>query len=147
MSTSHHNGSVSLRGRILRAAIVGVAAGALCTPALAAPGTRSGVVSSKLTVTFAKAPPGGSSVSCSVSLIGSDTNSPTDSKSTSAAVSGSTATCTLAVHYRWTLADTGSNMTIVYSVSGPSQSSSGIIKTIVMPADGATTMANASISQ
>jgi len=145
--SSKHCYSGSLRGRALRSAVLGFAVCAMCWPAWAAPVARTGVVSAKLTITFTQAPPAGSSVSCAVTLIGSDVNAPTDSKFISVPVSGSSAACNIAVHYKWLIANASSNMTIAYSVSGPSQSSSGIADVITMPGSGKITNEVIAITQ
>jgi hypothetical protein len=116
-------------------------------PTLAGPTIVTGTVAAKLTITFVTAPPAGSTVSCNVALIGSDTRAPSDSQFVNAAVSGSTATCTLTLHYKWRLTSVATNMTIAYSVSGPAQVSSGIYNIITVPANGATTNVAVAIEQ
>jgi hypothetical protein len=82
-----------------------------------------------------------------VTLIGDDVNAPTDSKFTSAAVSGTGAVCKIALHYKWLIESATSKMTIAYSVSGPSQTSSGIADVIPVPAKGTTTTEAIAITQ
>lgn len=123
-----------------------VALGVTTAPVLAA-ATRTGIVAAKITITFAKAPPSGSTVSCGITLISGDTLSPTDSKFTSVQVSGSTATCNLSVSYRWLVNSASSTMSIAYSASGPNQSSSGISRVITLPASNTTTHVAIAVSQ
>ncbi len=131
------------------AACVGSAAPALAQTSYnaATVTTVSGVVSAKLTLSFASAPPTGSTVSCAVALIGSDSLSPSDSESVNAPVSGSSAVCNLTIHYKWRIASLTSTMTIAYSVSGPLQDSSAIYEVITMPPNGATTIVTNSVQQ
>ena len=127
------------RGRILTAAAASFAVCAMTLPALGLgpPVYVSGSAAATITVTFTVAPPAGSNVSCSLSLISSDQRAPSDSKTIDALVSGSTATCVITVNYRWRLTTpTTDLMTIAYSVQGPVQTSSGLINIIAMPADG-----------
>jgi hypothetical protein len=130
--------------RILLAALLGAAtAGA----ADAAPVVRAGTVTGFITVTFATAPGAGTRVSCALSLVGDDALNPTDSKFTSVAVNGTTATCRVPVRYKWTVNNPASHMTIAYSVSGPTQSSSGIAKVIPLPANNANFGVSVAINQ
>jgi hypothetical protein len=108
---------------------------------LGAPTFVTGSASANITVTFTPAPPAGSTVSCSLSLISNDPRGPSDTSSTSAAVSGSSATCQISMHFNWRLTSTSlssDTMTIAYSVAGPSQTSSGLVNIIPMPASGTT---------
>jgi hypothetical protein len=135
-------------GRKLACGAIGLALAlsVTTTPSFAA-ATRTGIVAAKITITFAKAPPSGSTVSCGITLISSDTLSPTDSKFTSVKVSGSTATCNLAVSYRWLVNSASSTMSIAYSASGPDQSSSGIARVITLPPSNTTTHVAVAVSQ
>lgn len=135
-------------GRKLSCGAIGLALalGVTTAPSFAA-ATRTGIVAGKITITFAKAPPSGSSVSCALSLISDDTLSPTDANSTSAKINGTTAVCTFSMHYRWVVNSATSHMTIAYSVSGPSQSSSGISRIITLPANNATTHVAIAVDQ
>lgn len=140
-----------LSARIVSAGIVGVAACATALPALGqalpAPTTRTGTVNAKLTVDFAVAPPAGSTVACSLALIGSDTRSPSDSKSSSAPVSGKTAVCLVKINYGWHLSNAATNMTIAYSVLGTAQASFAIYNIIPVPPNGTVTPVTVTISQ
>jgi hypothetical protein len=79
-------------------------------------------------------------VSCGLSLISSDQLSPADSNSVTVTVSGATAICPITINYKWRLTTpTSDTMTIAYSVSGPSQSSSGLFDIITQPAEGTVT--------
>jgi hypothetical protein len=122
------------RGRILKAALASFAACAMTLPALGQlppPTYVTGSAVATITVSFTVAPPSGSMVSCSLALLSSDPRSPSDSASVSAPVSGSSATCLVTVNYRWRLTTPSSDtMTIAYSVSGPIQSSSGLVNII-----------------
>lgn len=139
------------RAPVWQTVVAGLAVGAMTLPALAqqlpAPTTRTGTVAATLTISFVTAPAAGSTVSCSLALLGNDTRSPSDGKFANASVSGSTAVCKIAVHYKWHLSSASSTMTIAYSVTGPTQSSSGIYDTIAMPANGATTTVAVAVTQ
>jgi hypothetical protein len=52
-----------------------------------------------ITVTFMVAPPAGSTVSCSLSLISGDQRGPSDTQSTSAPVSCPASTCQIAMYF------------------------------------------------
>jgi hypothetical protein len=106
-----------------------------------------GLVNAQVSVNFSVAPPTGSTVNCSISLISNDALGLVETKSVSAPVSGSTAICRTGVRYRWTLASPTSKMTIAYTLSGPQQYSSGIITTIPMPANGSATAASVAVTQ
>lgn len=127
---------------IMGAAVASLAACAMTLPALAqlaAPTYVTGAANATITVTFTAAPPAGSTLSCSLSLISSDPRGPSDTNSTSASVSGSSAVCQVAVHFNWRLTSTSlssDTMTIAYSVQGPVQTSSGLVNIIPMPANG-----------
>jgi hypothetical protein len=117
---------------------------------LAAPTYVTGGATATITVTFTVAPPGGSTVTCSVSLISSDPRGPSDTNSTTAAVSGSTATCNITMHFNWRLTSTSlssDQMTIAYSVAGPLQTSSGLVNIIPMPASGTQLTLNIPVTQ
>lgn len=141
----------------LWAVLTSVGAGALAIPAfaqmaaqLASPTYVAGGATATITVTFTTAPPDGSTVSCSLSLISSDPRGPSDTNSVSAPVNGSTATCQINMHFRWRLTSTSvgqDTMTIAYSVQGPAQSSSGLVNTIPMPADGTQLGLNIGVTQ
>jgi hypothetical protein len=112
---------------------------ALAQAGLGSPTYVTGGANATITVTFTAAPPAGSTVSCSLSLISSDPRGPSDSNSTSATVSGSTAVCQIAMYYNWRLTSSSlssDTLTIAYSVSGPIQTSSGLVNIIPMPASG-----------
>jgi hypothetical protein len=162
MSNSHQDSSESRfslhreakckfpRGRIVTAAVASFVACAMTSPALAlAPPTIvGGTVVATITITFKVAPSSGSTVSCSLSLISSDQRAPSDSKSKTETVSGSTATCIVKVHYSWPLTTPASDtMTIVYSVQGPVQTSAGITNIISMPANGTVTALAIGVTQ
>jgi hypothetical protein len=148
MSNSRLNGAKRkfLQGLILKAVVGSLAAWTMISPASAVT-DRTGTVVATLTVTFVSAPPAGSTVSCGVALIGSDTLAPSDSKSVSAPVTNSTAVCKLTVHYKWRVESTTSTMTIAYSASGPIQTSSGIYNIITVPGNGVTTTVAVAVTQ
>jgi hypothetical protein len=134
------------RGLIMRAVAAGIAASTMSLPVLAqslgSPTFVTGTATATITVTFTVAPPSGSTVSCSLTLISNDPRGPSDTNSTSAPVNGSTASCPITINYNWRLTSsdvTTDTMTIAYSVSGPAQTSSGLVNIIAMPAPGATT--------
>lgn len=138
------------RGRILEVAVASFAACAMTLPALALspPTIVTGTAVAKITVTFKVAPPSGSTVSCSLSLISNDQRAPSDTNSISEAVSGSAATCKVKVHYSWPLTTPASDtLTIAYSVQGPTQTSTGITDIISMPANGTQTIVNIGVTQ
>lgn len=129
------------RGFVLKAVAASFAACAMNLPALAldAPTYVTGSAAATITVTFTVAPPAGSTVSCSLALLSDDPRAPSDSASVTSTVSGSTAICTVKVNYRWRLTSTSlskDTMTIAYSVQGPVATSSGLVNTIPMPANG-----------
>ena len=105
---------------------------------LPAPVYLTGTASATITVVFGVAPPAGSSVSCSLSLISNDPRAPSDTQNASVTTTGGASViCPLTLNYRWRLTTPASDtMTIAYSVQGPTQSSSGIVNIIPMPADG-----------
>lgn len=125
-----------LAGALTALAAVSIAASAVALPA---PTARSGVVQGKFTVRFATAPAAGSRVSCSIALVSDDTRAPTESAATDVPVKGKRAVCTVKVRYHWLLSKADSTIQLVYSVSGPSQNSSGVYDRITVPADGAHT--------
>jgi hypothetical protein len=138
------------RARIVKAALASFAAWAMASPALALspPTIVTGTVVATITVTFKVAPASDSTVSCGLALISSDQRGPSDSKSKTETVSGSTATCKVKVHYSWPLTTPSSaTMTIAYSVQGPVQTSAGIIDIISMPANGTVTTEAIGITQ
>ena len=135
------------RGRRIGALLAAFPAVALMAVPAHAVTVRTGTVDATITVTFTPAPPAKSTVSCTISLIGSDTNAPSDSRFVEANVVGSRASCRVIVPYRWNLAVATSKMTIAYSVSGPAQSSSGIYRVLPIPANGITTKAAITVSQ
>lgn len=105
---------------------------------LPAPVYLTGTASATITIVFGVAPPSGSNVSCSLSLISNDPRGPSDTQNASVTTSGgNTVICPISLNYRWRLTDPSADtMTIAYSVQGPTQSSSGIVNIIPMPADG-----------
>jgi hypothetical protein len=130
------------RGRIVKAAVASFVACAMILPglALAAVVKVKGSAVATITVTFKVAPPSGSTVSCSLSLISSDQLAPTDSSSVSVTVSGSTAICPITIDYKWRLTTPSTDtLTIAYSVQGPIQSSSALYDVITQPAEGTVT--------
>ena len=114
------------------------AAAADPTYPLPAPVYLTGTANATITVVFGVAPPAGSTVSCSLSLISSDPRSPSDTQSASVTTSGGNSViCPLTLNYRWRLTTPSADtMTIAYAVQGLTQSSSGIVNIIPMPADG-----------
>jgi hypothetical protein len=140
------------RGRILKAAAASFAACAMTLPALGQllPGAVfvTGTAVATITVTFTGAPPSGSTVSCSLSLISNDQRAPSDTQSISAPVSGTTAICNITMNYKWRPTTPASDtMTIAYSVQGPVQNSSGITNIIPMPANGTTKIITIAVTQ
>lgn len=129
-----------------KAAIVSLALCALAAPADAVT-VLSGVVNAILVVNFRTAPAAGSEVVCGLALLGGDTLAPSDSGSVAAKVSGSTAVCKLSVPYKWRLESASSSMTIVYTASGPVQTSSATYEVITMPANGVVTPLTVEITQ
>jgi hypothetical protein len=110
----------------------------------------SGSVTATITVTFTAAPPAGSAVSCSLSLISNDPRGPSDTNSTSAAVSGSSAVCQITMYYYWRLTAaslSSDTMTFAYSVAGPTQTSSGLVNIPPMPPSGAQTVIAIPVTQ
>ena len=105
---------------------------------LPAPVYLTGTANATITVVFGVAPPAGSTVSCSLSLISNDPRSPSDTQNTSVTTSGGNSIiCPLTLNYRWRLTTPSADtMTIAYAVQGLTQSSSGIVNIIPMPADG-----------
>ena len=105
---------------------------------LPAPVYLSGTATATITVNFGTAPPSGSTISCSLSLISNDPRSPSDTQNaTVTTTGGSSVICPVAMNYRWRLTNPAADtMTIAYAVQGPTQSSSGIVNIIPMPADG-----------
>jgi hypothetical protein len=142
-------GGAKASRHIRRAVLASLAACAMSLPASVALAdiVRSGTVEASFTIRFTQAPPASSSVSCNLALIGSDALAPSDVKSVSAPVSGTSAVCDVSVPYEWRLKSASSNMTIAYTVSGPQQTSSAIYNIIAVPADGATTVAHVAITQ
>jgi hypothetical protein len=144
---------ISTRKLIAGAALAAVTACGMTLPALgqlAAPTYVTGGATATITVTFTAAPPGGSTVSCSLSLISSDPRGPSDTNSTTAAVSGTTAVCNITMHFNWRLTSTSlsaDTMTIAYSVAGPSQTSSGLVNIIPMPANATQLTLNIPVTQ
>jgi hypothetical protein len=134
-----------VRRAALAAVVASLATSAMTWPALAV--DRSGTVVATLTVTFAAAPPAGSRVLCGLALIGSDTHAPSDSKSVNVGVANSKAVCKITLRYNWHLASATSKMTIAYTATGPSQTSSGIQSIITVPANAHTTTVAVAISQ
>ncbi len=125
------------------ALLTGVALGAMAVPALGQvlppPTYVSGAVSGTITVNFAVAPPSGSTVSCGVSLSSNDARAPSESQSTNAAVTGSTAVCSMTLYYNWPLTTPSSDtLTVTYGVQGPVQYSSAVYAVIPMPPNGFT---------
>ena len=104
---------------------------------LPAPVYLTGTANATITITFGTAPASGTSVSCSLSLISNDPRAPSDTQNTSETTTGgNSVVCPIALNYRWRLTTPASDtMTIAYSVQGPTQSSSGIVNIIPMPAD------------
>jgi hypothetical protein len=144
--------SLSYPGKLrAAAAFAGIAACGITAPALgqlAAPVYVTGGATATITVTFTAAPPAGSTVSCSLSLISSDPRGPSDTNSTSAPVSGSSAICQITMHFNWRLTSGSSDtMTIAYSVAGPVQTSSGLVNIIPMPASGTQLNLNIPVTQ
>ena len=148
MSNSRLNDAKRMvsRGLVLKAAVGSLAAWAMVSPASAVT-TRTGKVDATLTITFVSAPAAGSTVSCTVTLFGSDLLEPSDTQSVSAKVVNSNAVCKLTIPYKWRLDNAGSQMTISYSASGPIQTSSGVYKTMTVPDSGDTTTVNVAITQ
>jgi hypothetical protein len=152
-STSRFSHPYVLKRRLLRNGTLGAAVACfwavalMPAPSAAAPVTVSGSVSAKITVTFVTAPPAGSTVLCGVALISNDSLAPSDSKSVTATVSGSSAVCSFPMHYKWTVSSATSAMTIAYSVAGPAQSSSAIFSTITLPPNGRTTNVTVAVTQ
>ena len=105
---------------------------------LPAPVYLSGTATATITINFGTAPPSGSTVSCSLSLISNDPRAPSDTKNASVTTTGgASVVCPVAMSYRWRLTNPAADtMTIAYAVQGPTQSSSGIVNIIPMPADG-----------
>jgi hypothetical protein len=141
-----------LRQRLILGTLFATPAFAMTLPAKALdpPTYVSGGANATITVSFTVAPPSGSTVSCSLSLISSDPRGPSDSNSTSAPVNGSTAICQISMHFNWRLTSTSlasDMMSIVYSVAGPSQTSSGIVNIIPMPASGTQLALNIPVTQ
>jgi hypothetical protein len=135
-----------LRRLIVQAVLAIIAASTMSLPVLAqslgSPTFVTGTATATITVTFTVAPAAGSTVSCSLTLISNDPRGPSDTNSTTATVSGSSASCPITINYNWRLTSsdiTTDTMTIAYSVSGPAQTSSGLVNVIAMPASGATT--------
>jgi hypothetical protein len=117
---------------------------------LGAPTFVTGGANAMITVTFTVAPPAGSTVTCSLSLISNDPRGPSDTNSTGAAVNGSTATCQISMHFNWRLSAASlanDQMTIAYSVAGPSQTSSGLTNIIPMPPSGSMLTLNIPVTQ
>jgi hypothetical protein len=139
------------RGRIVKAAVSSFVACAMASPALGQlppPTIVTGTAVATITVTFKVAPSSGSTVSCNLTLISSDKRAPSDTKSKTETVSGSTATCIVKVHYSWPLTTPASDtMTIAYSVQGPVQTSAGITDIISMPANGTVTTLAIGVTQ
>jgi hypothetical protein len=147
ISLNRHSRQQRAKARAFRRLLMWAAlalfwAGAASAPALAQtlgpPVYAGGHAVATITVTFTAAPPAGSTISCSLSLISNDPRNPSDTNSISAPVTGSTAVCNITMYYYWRLTS-GSNdtMTIAYSVQGPAQTSNGIVGVIAMPANGA----------
>ena len=105
---------------------------------LPAPVYLSGTTNATITIVFGVAPPSGTAVSCSLSLISNDPRAPSDTQNASVTTAGgNTVVCPITLNYRWRLTTPASDtMTIAYGVQGPTQSSSGIVNIIPMPADG-----------
>ena len=105
---------------------------------LPAPVYLTGTANATITVVFGVAPPAGSTVSCNLALISNDPRAPSDTQGASVTTTGgNTIICPVTVNYRWRLTNPASDtMTIAYAVEGPTQSSSGIVNIIPMPADG-----------
>ena len=105
---------------------------------LPAPIYLTGAATATITITFGTTPASGSSVSCSLSLISNDPRAPSDTQNASVTTTGgNSVVCPITLNYRWRLTTPSSDtMTIAYSVQGPTQSSSGIVNIIPMPADG-----------
>ncbi len=105
---------------------------------LPAPVYLSGTANATITIVFDVAPPSGSPISCNLSLISSDPRAPSDTQNVSVTASGdNTVICPISMAYRWRLTNPAADtMTIAYGVQGPTQSSSGIVNIIPMPADG-----------
>ena len=126
---------------------IAAAAALSAAPAYAAVTIRGGIVNASITVSFAAAPPTGSELSCSIALVSTDALSAMDNKATTVAISGTPASCSVQVPYRWRVLDTASKMKVIYSVSGPSQSSSAVFTTLPLPANGATTNISIQVRQ
>lgn len=141
----------AVRNIMIKAAIAGLSACAVALPALAqlaGPVYVTGSAAATITVTFTAAPPSGSTVSCSLSLISSDQRGPSDTNSTTASVNGSSAVCRIQMYFRWRLSvPANDTMTIAYSVNGPSQTSSGLVNIIPMPASGTALNLNVGVTQ
>jgi hypothetical protein len=138
------------RGRIVKAAVASFAACAMTLPglALAAVAKVKGSAVATITVTFKVAPPAGSSVSCSLSLISNDQLAPNDTQSQDATVSGSAATCNITVNYKWRLMTPSTDtLTVAYSVQGPTQTSAALYDIITQPADGTVTTLTIGVTQ
>ena len=130
------------RKLLVWAALAAFGAGAAAVPAVAqmpAPVYLDGYAVATINVTFNVAPPAGSAISCSLSLISNDPRGPSDTNSTTAPVNGTTAVCNITMYYYWRLTSgstSSDTMLIAYSVQGPTQTSSGVVGSIAMPANG-----------
>lgn len=129
--------------RLLRCVLAGAGSLAAFAPAiaqLAAPVYVSGTAQATITVNFVVPPAASSTISCTLSLSSNDARGPADSQTVTAVVNGATGVCNITMYYRWRLTvPTQDSMTISYSVTGPVQTSSGVVNIIPMPHDGTTT--------
>jgi hypothetical protein len=113
--------------------------------------TYTGKIVVNFTLTITSAIPTTDTIACNVNLdVVDTTGSITDSLSTSATRSGSTATCSVTIPYSWNITTTADDVYITYDVSAPPQplvSTSAFprrysgrpVATITVPANGATT--------
>jgi hypothetical protein len=116
--------------------------------------TYTGKIVVNFTLTITSAIPTTDTIACNVSADVVDaTGSITDSLSTSATRSGSTATCSVTIPYSWNITTTADDVYITYDISAPPQplvSTSAFprrysgrpVATITVPANGATTTYN-----
>jgi len=116
--------------------------------------TYTGKIVVNFTITITSAISTSTTIACDANVTVVDlTGQLTDSLSTSATRSGSTATCTVTIPYSWSVSSTSDSVYISYSLSAPPQPlvstsvfprrySGHPISTITVPANGATTTYN-----
>lgn len=121
--------------------------------AYAAATVYNGIFNLRITVTISSQLPASANIQCTFNTLTSgQLDSISESDTVTASVNGSTAVCQLSIPYRWTLYSPGDSVALSYSVFALDTAGNGrshynnAAGTVQVPANGATTSYNASVT-